>query len=924
MISRSHLSAVFALLVGLVAAPLAPAQSPTLQLRTSTAKELAVAPGGVVTASVVVTNTGSAEEELLDLLTLPPGCQRVAPSGEPFRLAPGAMTLRVLAVSIAANLGAGRHTLQYEVRSQKTWSTRVSVDLTVRVTPVDRLEFTVEPRPDVVLAGDAYPIRLRVTNRGNSRLAVQLTPRSSHGFPVALEAGAFGLAPGGERVLTASVATDRAFAKHTHHAVTFEVTAQSASGQKLSASQASVVELIPLVSGPRDNRHYLPLQLRTMLLAESGRGARLQTELSGAGSLDEAGKHQIDIVFRGPDIKDANLYGERAEYGASYHGEHWHIDLGDRTYSLTPLTERHALGRGAGLRWQGDGLTLGAFYFASRYRRVNTEELGAFVRRDFGPDFSLQASFLRKWGGGEPGAALPQNIFSLQAHYRRGQLLDLTLEAAVSRSDRGQVDYAYRLAARGELPGKFVYSLEHTHAGPNFHGYYSDTDSTIATLSKVLGPRLHLRASLAHFSDNLALNDQRSSVVNRESSWSVGGDFLYTPKTTFSLEWQRVRRTDILKPAAYDFSSHALRLGAEHQVGAFHLKGSIELGQLDNALSGYHGGFQRYTFSARWQPSHRQSYTVYGSYGPNASSGSTETALSLGVQAHWILRDQLDVTLGYARNQFNGLTGREQDEINAALRYQFKDKSSLSLVARAFRSVGRAFDSSSAASGAAVLVTYTVPLGMPVSRKTSVGALQGRLVHATKGAAAGLARVVVQIGEQFAVTDVAGRFEFPALPPGPAELRVVPDSLGPRLALTTPMPMRVQIRPAETTHVDLHAAEAGVIEVRVLRQAFADGQAFAGHPSLREIGGAEGVALEVSNGREVWRAQTDRTGFATFTRLPTGRWRVRAALAELPPLTTLEGADQSFTLAPGQTRRVALRLVPQRRTLQMLERGKIE
>lgn len=340
---------------------------------------------------------------------------------------------------------------------------------------------------------------------------------------VNLEAAVFTLAAGAERVLTASVATDRNFAKHTRHAVTFDVAAQSASGRQLSASQASVVELIPLVSGEREQRHFLPLQLRTMLLAESGHRAHLQTELSGAGSLDEAGKHRIDFIFRGPDIKDANLYGERAEYGASYHGEHWDIDLGDRLFGLTDLTERHVLGRGAGVRWQGGEFTLGAFYLTSRYRRVNTEEIGAFVRRDFGPDFSLQASFLRKWGGGEPGAALPQNIFSLQSHYRRGKLLDLTIEVAVSRSDAGQVDFAYRLAARGELPGRFVYSLEHTHAGPHFRGYYSDTDSTIATVSKTFG-RLQLRASLAHFSDNLALNDQRSSVVNRESSWSVGQD----------------------------------------------------------------------------------------------------------------------------------------------------------------------------------------------------------------------------------------------------------------------------------------------------------------------------------------------------------------------------------------------------------------
>src|SRR6185436_13600930 len=136
--------------------------------------------------------------------------------------------------------------------------------------------------------------------------------------------------------------------------------------------------------------HYLPMQIRLMTLAETDHAPQFQMELSGAGSLDEAGKHRVDFLLRGPDVQNASLFGERDEYGASYHGEHWDVDLGDRVYSLSPLTEKHSLGRGAGVKWHGGATSAGVFYMTSRYRQHNTEELGAFVRQELTPEFSLQ------------------------------------------------------------------------------------------------------------------------------------------------------------------------------------------------------------------------------------------------------------------------------------------------------------------------------------------------------------------------------------------------------------------------------------------------------------------------------------------------------------------------------------------------------
>ena len=183
---------------------------------------------------------------------------------------------------------------------------------------------------------------------------------------------------------------------------------------------------------------------------------------------------------------------------------------------------------------------------------------------------------------------------------------------------------------------------------------------------------------------------------------------------------------------------------------------------------------------------------------------------------------------------------------------------------------------------------------------------------------------MLQIGEHFAVTDAAGNFEFHELKPGPCELTVVRDSLSPRVAMVTPLPMKIRIRPADTTRVTLAAAPACSVAVHVQRYAFADGSSLATSGALREIGGEEGVAVELSNGRDTWRAQTDRTGAASFDRLPAGQWTLRMAASELPKLHILELPASQLTLRPGDSRDVFARVLPQRRTMRMLERGTIQ
>ena len=900
-----------------------------VELRTPSNKQLDASPGHIVTASVMVANHGRDAGEFVDTLTLPLSCQRVAPIDIPFSLAPGGETLRVLAILVPQNMPSGQFTFRYSVRSRQDPSSADSLEFALKVASVDKLELFVEPNSNPVLAGDSYPIKLQVTNHGNSRIAVQLTGRSSLNFPLKLEPSAFSLAAGATRELVCFVQTSKSFTRHTSHAVTFDVSASSGSGKDLTASQASVTEVIPLVSGDKDKTfHKLPMQTRIIGIADSQYGGQVQAELSGEGSLDEAGKHMISFLFRGPDVSSVNLFGERDEYGISYRGEHLDADIGDRIYALTPLLEKGSFGRGAGIGWHQDGMAAGAFTMETRYRQHETREIGAFIRQDVNQELSVQGSFLRKSGDEAVTPwRLPQDIVSLEGRYHIAKALDFRLEGGLSQTDAGLNDNAWRAEARGELPGHFTYVAEHVHAGPNFDGYYSGNDLTYVSLGKDFTNQFRGHISYNRYSGNPALNDVLSTVVNSENSWNAGVIYALSKDrgTELSLDYNHVQREDILLPAAYHFTEDSVRFGAGHNFGRLNAQVYVDAGSLDNFISGGSGPFTRYSAILNWRPSDAQTYSAFVNYGPSPYTGAKDQTINAGASARWNVSEHFSAMLSYSRNQFNGLTGTQQDQAMITLRHQFANKSSLALIGRWMRGVFTGNAATDAENNeSAVMLTYTVPFSVNVSRNTSMGGLEGRLIDTTPGGGRnGVPRAVIQVGEQYAATDDSGRFAFPMLKPGDYQLLVMPDSLGPRTTMLTGLPMQVHVASAQTSFINLEATAACSIKVCVKRYEFADGNNMTTSGALKAAGGQEGVLLEIENGHDVWRAQTDRLGCATFERLVSGPWRLRLSAPDLPAHTVLDNPERELTLKPGKNLEVIAKVLPQKRTFKMLDQGTI-
>ena len=138
-----------------------------VEVRLISPKIVEVEPGKIVTATFQVTNHTGREEDFFDHLTLPPEWQMITPLA-PFRIRPLERQVKIIAFSVSAASPGGRYELIYSVKCQRDYGISDSDTLSVVVLPKSKIELLLEEKPQTVIAGEVFPLRVRLLNRGNT------------------------------------------------------------------------------------------------------------------------------------------------------------------------------------------------------------------------------------------------------------------------------------------------------------------------------------------------------------------------------------------------------------------------------------------------------------------------------------------------------------------------------------------------------------------------------------------------------------------------------------------------------------------------------------------------------------------------------------------------------------------------------------
>ncbi len=897
-------------------------------------KLVEVEPGKIVTCNFLVYNNQRQEENFTEKLKIPPGWQAILPVESHFKLAEKERQARLFAFSAPVFCHAGQYRITYVVRSQRDYGIADSRTFTVKVLPVSKLEIFIEKKPEIVIAGEDYQVRLRLINRGNSKTTIKLQMKSSCGYPAKLDPSEITLGVGESQGLRIAVKTDRKLKKRFRHILKIKAEAENLQNGDAVTIGTISVEIIPRVTIEFDPYHRFPAQIRLIDVGKDGKKG-FQAEFAGSGYLSEESKRKVSFLFRAKDVQDKSIYGKRSVYWFNYYDKLLSLHFGDRSYSLSPLTGAN-YGRGAEFNIHPKKFGFGSFYSESRWSEQRERMTGTHLKYQLNDMLNIKGNFLSKCFSG-----YSDNIYSMQAEIGSTDNIALGLEYGFSGSSRENKlsDKAYRIDLDGTLFKYIDYSFEKIYAGPKYLGNYNDSDHTAGTMAFSIFHRLRGKFFYYSHKDNLDLNN---TIANRTRSYQAGVSHSFFSGTNISLDYKGSHTEDYLLPAEYDYEIKTIILGLGQTFRKLSLQSNIEKGVFENKISNaQNDNLEKYSLYAYLHPGYGQTYTFYTIIGHSSFTQSPQREKKAGIAFNWHIMSNIHFNLNYRKDKFD-LKSHWKENIYSTFIYTLPNNLSLSLRGYWFRYKEREEGEFSFS------LNYTVPWKIPVSRKKSAGIIKGRVYNAEKPGKPPIPNVILTANGRTAVTDRNGGFIFLSLMPGTCFLWVERNSVGLNRITSEKLPIRLEVKGRETIEIEIGVVTSCKVSGRIVVFTFAIDKTFKKERSaakdtiflsgldqniedsrfskniLKEVTGAGNIRVEITNGKETFRQLTEKNGKFSFEGIRPGKWKLKVYENNLPAYHYFEKKEFQIVLKPGNEDEHIIKILPRYRHIQIIEEGEIK
>ena len=943
---RSNTSAIIVCLFLSVLVGRVEGQGHGIEVRLTSQKLIEVEPGKIVIASYVVSNGTGSDVELYEKLKLPEapeGWRTVNCEEQLIMLGVNEQKVRLMTFIVPKSCPPGKYEVTYSLYDRKHIVLMAQETFSVVVLPIVKFDTLIEKKPEVVLAGDEYNVRMRLTNRGNSTTEMKLVASTSPEYPVVIDRPGVLLEPGTSQSVNLRVTTDAELKTRTNHVLMISTETTAPDHEVVSARNSILIDLMPRLPAVVDTRHRVPTKIRLIAVGDND-AKGYQVEYSGSGYLDESNEKRIDFLFRGPDIQDRSVYGTRDAFWLNYSDRSFNLHVGDKVYSLSPLTEHLIYGRGTSADVNTEHFDVGLIYLQTRWNLPQENEFGGYASYRYGDKFRIKSNILNKNKDASVSAEpINASIYSVQANVMSGPKFKLGLEYGHSFSNGSEKsrDYAHRFTLDGNLSDKLWYTLENTYAGPEYSGYYSDVLYSNGTVAFPIYEKLRGNLSYRIYNNNLDLNVDKP-VATREYSCRGVLSYAAGSSTNLSLDYEALQRRDELSPAKYDYMEYIWRMGAGRRFRNLAFQTYYERAYFENRLGAdYKKTLHKYSLYAHFNPSNRQSYSVFTRIGHNSFTGNPIWTQNVGLTASLRLKNYLNLNISYQRNSYDSETLKSQDYLFTTLDFILPNSHSISLKARWFNIDDDYKEELS------FFAAYEIPLSLPGCRKKSIGVLKGHVFDSDMpGEACPMSGVIVSTNGLSAITDQSGEFIFPSLNPGQYTLRFSQNTIGIDRVTTTPQPILIEVQGGRTSEQNVGVSTASIIygtvelyrlTVQEYRDYIIDGQNntifLAGSLESRRIQPAEGdltasgvlehVLVEISDGKEILRQYTDEKGKFAFEMLRPVIWQMKIYEKNLPDHHVLERSKFQIELTSGAQEEVTVKVVPKLRSVRMIDSATI-
>jgi hypothetical protein len=860
------------------------------------ARERTVEGGTVGSIVVRVANLTTRTADGALRVELPAGWRLVA-ADPALRLATGASELRVVAIGVPATALAGRYVVRFSALRNADRLSSASDSVIVQVPARRRLSLTLVKVPRSVSAGGSYTATFLLTNEGNVTTTAALRATGTRSSSLRIVNSRLTLAPRATSLVRVEAV---AFTGGSHR---IDVSAPDVDDSASVASIASVVEVLPAPRGAAPAWHTAPGTFAFGTATATGRPASMTAELRTAGSFVEGGNARFDLALKRPRADGART-NERSHYALGISSRRGSLRIGDQPLGRSPLLASSAPRFGGSGSLTLAGITAGGFLLHDRFGNVDraSGDRGGFADVRLGGRSRVGVDYLERTG--------PDSGAVATVHASIGALPRTTLEVDYGRGTRPELPSEAGRVRLASTFSRLRYELWHQQR-IGWFGEARDRRASDdhASISLPLLGKLSLQGELRDEASR-----RESTRADDRAYRSLVGGASYGERVF--AEYRVARRSGRFIAGPFDNEQESVRIGGRARFGRFSIAPRVEHGTLTDQLSAARRPFGRYRLEASIAGTSLARASAYAEWSRGGSLHAPDRGggSSFGFDGTTTFLAATRLHLSWNALRFDSPQIPSSSTLDASLERRLPGDHLLTLRARLVSFVPAAFGRDQQ-----VHLTYTVPFGLPTSRAARAGSVEGRVIDAESGRP--LERVVVRLGGQAAVSGSDGRFRFSGLPSQLLPLQVDRESLAPGYTQLA----------GELVDVGARGDVGAVVEVRIARSSklfgtlrvfdFVNTLATLDSAAVAPTRGLAGTLVTLRQGSDTLRVVTDSSGAFAVAGIRPGAWQVSLLGAVLPDQHYVERDSFTVTLAGGATDSVAFRVLPRRRTIQMITSG---
>ncbi len=669
---------------------------------------------------------------------------------------------------------------------------------------------------------------------------------------------------------------------------TFDLRLFNEKDELVKAIQKSV-KVYPIKAVKNDPYHRIPLNISSSYLTRYTDGVQqantYQIEISGQGSLDSAGKHKIDYLYRGPDQQNVARVGRFSQKYAGYIGPKLSVYAGERSYSTTMLTDMFRFGTGIEVGYKPTkNISLSSYY----------------AKPKFQPDLASVSSFLAKFDKNEKwqfttglikkdivnGADI--FLHSVGAFYNNQKSIKSSTELATSY---GKIKKSFAGHFNVEFNVKnFRVASDAMYASPFFPGYFSNS----ATFNNNIGygwKKMRFVVSWNYNDANPKL-DTLFGIAPKSEVKTAGLGYNFPKKHFVMMQMVQRQKIDRFEPKLFNYEEQMARLSYIHTGLSWGYSFIGEMGYTQNfLLPDNQNKAESFTsqFNLSFNSNKSFGFSSYVHFLRNTRYSSLPTNYLLyGSNVNFRIKNNLTFVLQYQNTFLIDELYSDRNLFDARFNFKISERQTLSL----FANYGLLFNSSQNRDFYG-LASYSLRLDVPVKKIATYGSVEGTII---KNNADKVEGVLLFLGGQTAITNKEGKFLFNNIKPGPQVLLLEKGSIGVHDVADTIFPLHINVLPAQKVRVNFGLVKAVKIEgtvklvekVKVVRSKSSE-------LSLPQL------IVELSNGEQTILTTTNREGYFSYLGLKPGVWNVRIVPTSWTNDFVMQVSQQSINAKSNET-----------------------